>query len=89
MTSPIAYLFPALGSGGRKADELSERAGTLFIPYGEGVTDGRLWDYLHEPGHFLFLVWAGFSLYIIQLEVLSNEFECAVFGGVCDFDGEE
>ena len=30
-----------------------------------------------------------FSLYIIQLEVLSNEFECSVSGGVCDFDGEE
>ena len=53
------------------------------------MTDGRLWDCLHERGHFLFLVWAGFSLYIIQLEVLSNEFECAVFGGVCDFDGEK
>ena len=54
MTSPIAYLFPALGSGGRKADELSERTRTFFIPYGEGVTDGRLWDCLHERWSFLF-----------------------------------
>lgn len=55
----------------------------------EDVANGGLMNCLKEREHFLFLVWAGFSLYIIQLEVLSNEFECAVFGGICDFDGEK
>lgn len=45
------------------------------------MTDGKwLGIACHERGHFLFLVWACFSLYIIQLEVLSNEFECSVSG---------
>ena len=52
---------------------------TFFIPYGEGVTDGRLWDCLHERGHFLFLVWAGFSLYIILLEAA----ECLFISQSC------
>lgn len=64
-------------------------SGGAFYSLPEDVAAGGLMNCLKERGHFLFLVWAGFSLYIIQLEVLSNEFECAVFGRVCDFDGEE
>ena len=46
------------------------------------MADGKLLDCLHGGLFFLYIDITGFGGFKL-------EFECAVFGGVCDFDGEE